>query len=208
MPDAHTFITANLRLEPAPGLPEIRLYRAHSGSRLRRLTGDSAPPYWAYQWAGGAVLARHILKNPNVVQGRRVLDLGTGSGVVAIAAALSGAASVRAADIDPFAIAAATLNAEANGVQVETIESDPLADPPPDCDLILAGDMFYEAGLAHRVCASLDSWGVETLVGDMGRKPLPRDRLEPLAQYDVGDFGHPGLLPATVYRYKPGAPVE
>jgi predicted nicotinamide N-methyase len=183
------------------GLPEIRLYRAHPKSGLRRLIGNDAPPYWAYHWAGGAVLARHILAHPNIVKGCRVLDFGTGSGVVAIAAALSGAASVMAVDIDPVAIAATGLNAEANSVEIHPIEEDLLDGPPPDHDLILAGDVFYERRLARRFTACLDRWAVNTLIGDMGREPLPRDRLQELAQYEVPDFGHTGLLSATVFRF-------
>jgi predicted nicotinamide N-methyase len=149
------------------------------------------------------VLARHILDHPATVQGRRVLDLGTGSGVVAIAAARSGAALVKAADIDPFAIAAAGLNAEANGVAIELVTGDLLDGPAPACDLILVGDVFYDPELAQCVTRALDRWGVEALVGDMGRKHLPLDRLEALASYEVSDFGESGLIPATVYRFLP-----
>src|SRR5690349_7151761 len=127
--NARDFIRANLRLEPAPGLPEILLYRAHAQSGLSRIAGG-APPYWAHTWAGGTALARHILDHPDTVQGRNVLDLGTGAGLVAIAAARAGAASVTAADIDPNAIAATKLNAEANGVSIATLEADLLDGPP------------------------------------------------------------------------------
>lgn len=201
MTDASAFIRANLDLGPAPGLPEIQLYRAHARSGLRRLAGDDAPPYWAHQWAGGVVLARHVLDRPETVRGLRVLDLGAGSGVVAIAAALSGAARVTAVDVDPVAIAATRLNAAANNVQVEIIAGDLLDGPAPACDLILAGDVFYEDGLARRVAACLDRWSIAALVGDMGRKPLPRARLQPLADYNVPDFGQADLLTATVFRF-------
>lgn len=196
----HALISANLRLEPAPGLPEIQLYRAHPASGMGRFVGGE-PPYWAHLWAGGAVLARHILDHPEAVRGRCVLDLGTGSGVVAIAAALSGAASVTAADIDPFAIAAAGLNAEANSVTIALTQTDLLDGRAPQCDLILAGDVFYDPTLAARAVAALDRWKIETLVGDMGRKPLPRDRLQPLASYDVADFGQSAAIPAEVFRF-------
>ncbi len=201
MPDARAFILDNLVLEPAPGVPEIRLYRAHPASGLRRLVGDDVPPYWAYHWAGGTVLARHILDHPETFRGQRVLDLGTGSGLVAIAAAKSGA-TVTAVDIDPLAVAAARLNAEANGLAITVHCGDWLDGPAPECDLIMAGDIFYDATLAHRVTAALDRWGLPALVGDMGRTPLPRDRLTPLVHYEVPDFGHSGLLPAAVYRFR------
>lgn len=200
------FIRTNLRIEPAPGLPGIRLYRAHAGTGLGRiasqgLTSD-APPYWALAWAGGTVLARYILSHPETVRGRRVLDIGTGSGVVAIAAAMAGDATVTAVDTDRNAIAAAGLNAEVNGVSLTLLEADLLDGPAPDCDLILAGDTFYDDRLARRLTAALDRWGIETLVGDMGRTPLPLHRLDPIAQDHVPDFGEPAPIPATVFRFR------
>ena len=134
-PDPTDFNRANTRLDPVRGVPEIRLHTAHSGSGLWRLGGrkgsEPAAPYWAYAWGGGLVLARHILECPKAVAGRRVLDLGTGSGLVAIAAALSGAADVQAADIDAYAVAAARLNAAANNVAITVIEADLTGGPLP-----------------------------------------------------------------------------
>ena len=142
MADARTFIGENLQLLPAPGVPEIRLYRAHPKSGLSRLIGeDAAPPYWAYGWAGGTVLARYILDRPEAVKGRRVLDLGSGSGIVAIAAAQAGASCIMAADIDPFALVAAGLNAEVNGVVIQAVKGDLTQGSPPDVELILVGDL-------------------------------------------------------------------
>ena len=201
MPDIRDFILQNLRLEPAPGLPEIVLYRAHAGSRLSRL--GETPPYWAYHWAGGTVLARHILDHPETVRGKRVVDLGSGSGVVAIAAMKAGAMNVLAVDIDPHAIAATQLNAETNGVSVTTFAGE--LTTPPAADLILVGDLFYDEKLAVKISAFLTGCiaaGVEILVGDMGRKPLPFDLLEPLAEYEVLDFGQSQSLKAKVFRYK------
>jgi predicted nicotinamide N-methyase len=201
VPDPRVLIAANLRLETNPVLPEIRTYRAHPASGLGRFTAGDAAPYWAHVWAGGAVLARYILHHPESVRGRNVLDLGSGSGVVGIAAALSGAASVKAADIDRFAIAATQLNAEANGVAIETLHADLLDGPAPACDLILAGDVFYAEAFARRVTAALDRWAIEAFVGDMGRQYLPRDRLEALATYDVPDFGVSEFVGAAAYRF-------
>jgi predicted nicotinamide N-methyase len=194
-PDPIAFIQRHMRLAPAPSLPEIRLYAAHPASGLWRLVasrGEGPPPYWAYQWAGGAALARHILDRPAAVAGLRVLDLGAGCGIVAIAAAKSGASSVLAADIDRNAIAAIGLNAAANGVDIATICNDLTAGAPPAVDLVLVGDLFYAQELAVRATAFLDNClaaGIKVLVGDPGRAFLPRARLRLLAEYPAPDFG-------------------
>ncbi|MBO9124315.1 methyltransferase [Rhizobium sp. 16-488-2a] len=193
--DINAFIARNLRLLPVPGLEDIQLYTAHSGSRLSRLGGtdpDAPAPYWAYGWGGGAVLARHIAENPHLVRGRRVLDLGTGSGLVAIVAAKAGATSVVAADIDDNAIAAARLNATANGVEIDLVHADLLDGAPPAVDIVLAGDLFYDEALAKRALAFLETCraaGIDVLIGDPYRVPLPTEKLRCIAEYFVPDFG-------------------
>lgn len=211
-PDAATFIRDNMRLAPVPGLPEILLYTAHPASWLGRLTEPDAasdqdaatdecpsdeddepqPPYWAYVWAGGAVLARHILDHPEILTDRRVLDLGAGGGLVGIAAAKAGARDVTASETDRNGIAAIDLNAAANGVAISTRNDDLTAGAPPGVDLALVGDLFYGPELAARVTAFLDRClerGIEVLVGDPGRAYLPRTRLRLLAEHAVVDFG-------------------
>lgn len=193
--DPPAFIEANLHLTPYPGLPGIRLYTAHPGSGLWRLAApgeDPAPPYWAYPWAGGGALARYLQDRPDTVAGRRVLDLGSGSGIVAIAAARAGAAQVIAAEIDRYAVAALHLNAAANAVALEVINRDPTADPPPAVDVITVGDLFYDGALAVQVTAFLErsaAAGVTILIGDPYRAHLPRTRLRLLAEYRVADMG-------------------
>jgi len=149
------------------------------------------PPYWAFAWAGGQALARYVLDRPETVAGKRVLDLASGSGLVAIAAVKAGAALVSAADIDAFTEAAISLNAEANGVYVEIMVRDLLDDPPPPIpryDLILAGDLFYERDTAARAFTFLErhaAIGTMVLIGDPGRAYLPKQRLTQLAEYSV-----------------------
>jgi predicted nicotinamide N-methyase len=150
---------------------------------------DAALPYWAFAWAGGLALASYLREQPDVVRGRRVLDVGTGSGLVAIVAAQVGAASVVGADIDPFAAAVVPLNARANDVRVAFVGRDLLDEPPPDeIDTLLAGDTWYESPLADRALpwlrAARDA-GVDVLVGDPGRRYLPIDELDELASYAV-----------------------
>ncbi len=210
--DATAFILANLPLAPVPGIAEIRLHGAQPSSGLRRLaemaggsTGAGRSPYWAYHWAGGTVLARYLLDHPETVRGRAVLDLGTGSGLVAIAAARAGASSVTGVDIDAHAIIAARLNAALNDVTFETLQADLTAGEPPSVDLITVGDLFYDRSLARRVTAFLDrclAMGITVLVGDPGRAHLPRQRLAAIAEYQVSDFGEAGAgTPATVFAF-------
>ena len=166
-----------------PLVPEISLHLAgpdvglfdSSGGEFR---GDEPPPFWAFVWAGGQALARYVLDHPEVVHGLRVLDLAAGSGVVAIAAAEAGAASVTASDLDPAAARAIRRNAAANGVTV-TVAVDPTGDAGAAYDVVLAGDAFYAPSVARRMSTLLREWagqGARVLVGDPGRGYFP-DRL-------------------------------
>ena len=191
---ARDFILANTKLLPVPLVPEIKLYLAEESLPIWQKTEEELetrnipPPYWAFAWAGGMALARYILDHASLVAGRHVLDLGSGSGLAAIAAAKARAAAVQAAEIDAFAIAAITLNAEANGVSVMTIERDLLADAQASAEVLLIGDLFYERGLAERTlayCEQARAHQALVLVGDPQRSYFPRDRFEPLAEYAV-----------------------
>ncbi|MBJ3777789.1 methyltransferase [Acuticoccus sp. 2012] len=145
------------------------------------------PPFWAFAWAGGQALARYVLDAPELVRGKRVLDLGAGGGIAGIAAALCGAASVRAAEIDPFARTAISLNAALNGVSLAPVGED-LLDGPADADVVLAGDIFYEKPLATRAYGFLvraDEAGALVLIGDPKRSYLPADRLTIAATYTI-----------------------
>lgn len=193
--DKDAFIRANTRLRAVPLTPEISLFVADEAVLLWHKTEEEIgeaglpPPFWAFAWAGGQALARHVLDNPALVRGKAVLDLASGSGLVGIAAMKAGAASVTVADIDAFACAAATLNAAQNGVALTTCENDLLAGGNPDhWDVILAGDIFYERDTAQRALDFLHGHtarGTTVLIGDPGRSYLPRDKLRRIADYSV-----------------------
>ncbi len=190
--DAAAFIRANTVLTASPMVPEIPLWLATEITPIWQATEDwmaennVAPPFWAFAWPGSVAMARHILDNPGLVAGRRVLDFAAGCGLAAIACAKAGALTVEAAEIDPLAIAATNLNAAANGVVI-------LA-PPGDIvgaacrwDLILCGDVCYEAPMTghimpwlHRMAETAEVW-----IADPGRNYLPSDGLRPFGQYTV-----------------------
>ena len=195
--DRKAFIRANTRLKPVPHVPEISLYAADESVPIWLKTEEELqriglpPPYWAFAWAGGQALARFVLDHPHEVAGKRVLDLASGSGLVAIAAAKAGAAPVTAVDVDEFAEAAVALNGEANGVYADVTILDILDHPAaiaPRYDVVLVGDLFYERATAARALAFLErnaAIGTRVLIGDPGRTYLPKDRLTRLAEYSV-----------------------
>ena len=193
--DWPAFIRANTRLLTPPLVPEIRLHLAEESLPIWRKTEEELgemnvpPPYWAFAWAGGQALARHLLDNPDLVANTDVLDLGAGSGLTAIAAMKAGAQAVLAADIDAVALVASALNAEANATTIRTTSADLLSSPPDKrFSVILVGDLFYERELADRVLAFISEAvrnGARVLIGDPGRSYFPRDRFQKRAEYRV-----------------------
>jgi predicted nicotinamide N-methyase len=192
--DRKAFIRANTRLLAPPLVPEIVLHLAEESLAIWQQTEDEIgamglpPPFWAFAWAGGQALARHILDNPDLVAGRRVLDLASGSGLDAIAAMRAGATSALAADIDAFASAAAEINAAANNVTIAVTDIDLLDAPPERFEVLLVGDLFYERPLAERALTFIRAArasGAEVLVGDPGRTYFPKHVFTEIAQYRV-----------------------
>jgi predicted nicotinamide N-methyase len=211
--DLQRFIQDNLPIAPVPGIPEIQLHKAVPSSGLHRLAAQDeagfGSPYWAHHWAGGLALARCVLDRPEIVEGRRVLDLGAGSGLVAIAAAKARACQVIAAEVDRYAVAALRVNLALNEVDATIAHEDLTEGNPPDVDLVLIGDLFYAPDLAARVTAFLDrcaARGIEALVGDPWRAPLPVSRLRELACYDVAEAGGHTLRPSGVFAFLPASP--
>jgi predicted nicotinamide N-methyase len=199
-----------------PGLESVRLHLADEALPLWHAvqleTGDpdTPLPYWAFAWGGGLAVARYLADNPDAVAGRRVFDLASGSGLCAIAAMRAGAAVATAVDIDPFAVAAIGLNARANRVRVAVAQRDVLDEGPPDADVVLAGDCWYEESLAARVLPWLrriTAADIDVLIGDPGRRYLPTDQLVELAAYEVRtttELEDLALKQGRVYRLADG----
>jgi predicted nicotinamide N-methyase len=188
------FIATNTKLLAPPLVPEIRLHLAEESVPIWQKTEEELgemnvpPPYWAFAWAGGQALARYLIDHPREVAGKRLLDLGSGSGLTAIAAMRAGAASVLAADIDRMALASVRLNTLANGVVVEATDRDLLAGPPGGHEVVLVGDLFYERELADRVLTYISlaaGRGARVLIGDPQRNYFPKGRFQMVAQYEV-----------------------
>lgn len=210
------FVRRATRLQAPPRVPELRLHLADEMTPLWQLTeaelgsavdGEQLdPPYWAFAWAGGQAVARHLLDAPEEVRGRTVLDLASGSGLVALAALRAGAGASTAVDVDPLAGVAAELNAAANGLAGLTVVPHDLLDaPPPAVDLLTAGDVCYDRDMTARVLPWLRAAaaaGTRVLLGDPGRAYLPAEGLVRVAEYDVpttADLEGREIVPSVVY---------
>lgn len=192
--DWPAFIRAHTVLSTLPLVPEIAIHQASEVTPIWEATEAELeamglpPPFWAFAWAGGQALARYLLDHPEVVRGGRVLDFAAGSGVEGIAAAMAGAASVTAVDIDPVAGAAIALNAAANGVTLDIRIGDIVDSPQPEVEIVLAGDICYERGPAERITAwlrGLAAAGALVLLGDPNRTYMPKTGLERITGYAV-----------------------
>ena len=188
------FVRAHTEILAPPLVPEVKLHLAHEALPIWQKTEEELgeiglpPPFWAFAWAGGQALARHVLDHPALVRGKRVVDLASGSGLVGIAALKAGAVEVLAADIDLFAVAAMEINAALNGVALRITGDNLLAHAAPRHDVILVGDLFYEQSLAATCFAWLTAAreeGATVFIGDPGRSYLPKDKLVSIATYAV-----------------------
>ena len=191
--EARDFIAQNTGLAAPPHVPELTLHLASEAHELWQKTEEELeaiglpPPYWAFAWAGGQGLARHLLDHPQLVSGKSVLDFASGSGLVAIAACQAGAGAVTACDIDPWAAMASAMNAARNGVRIAA-RSDDIIGTDDGWQVVLAGDVFYDQDLATAVTPwfeALARRGADVLIGDPGRAYCPGERLEELAVYRV-----------------------
>jgi predicted nicotinamide N-methyase len=188
-PETEALVRSATEWAAVPFVPEITLLTAAEPFGLWDRTARDAPPFWAFPWAGGQGLARYVLDHPEAVAGRRVLDVASGSGLVAIAAAKAGARSVTAGDIDENALAVIGLNAAANSApQITARAVDLAAAPPGDAEVILAADVFYQRDLAALALGFLEAArraGADVLVADPGRAFVPRTSLAALTAYEL-----------------------
>lgn len=191
--DSAAFILENTVLMAPPLVPEVKLHLAHEALALWEKTEEELseiglpPPYWAFAWAGGQALARYVLDNPALVAGKSVLDVASGSGLVAIAALMAGARSVEESEIDEIACAAIEANAAANALTLRAEAADRIGSDE-GWEVVLVGDAFYEKPLADRLLPWLEALkarGAEILIGDPGRNYFPKDRFQHLARYEV-----------------------
>jgi predicted nicotinamide N-methyase len=218
--ERRAFILVNTRNRLVPFIPEISLHLADEAFPLWQKTEAELeeiglpPPYWAFAWAGGQALARYCLDNPGLLQGKTVLDMATGSGLVAIAASIAGARRVVANDIDRFSQTAALLNAKANNTCLDWQGSDLLNQPEADLlkrvDIILAGDVFYDREMVkafHEFLSKCCEGGKTVIVGDPGRSYFPQKGLERLQQYSVPvtrELEDLSLKETSVWQYRQG----
>lgn len=207
------FVRANTAIECAPLVPEIRLHLATEITPIWQASEDwleragLEPPFWAFAWPGAQALARHVLDDPALVRGRRVLDFAAGGGLAAIACAMEGAL-VDAAEIDPMALAAVAANAALNGVVVTALEGD-VVGQAGRWDLILCGDVCYEAPMTRHILPWLRRLArdAEVWIADPGRAYLPHDAMEKLGRYDVPttlELEDRTERVTTIYRLLPG----
>jgi len=187
------FIRTSTAVEATKLVPEIRLHLATEVTPLWHATesylkqNDLNPPFWAFAWVGGQALARYVLDNPEVVAGRNLLDIGSGGGIVSIAAVLAGATRVTALDIDPLAAAACQMNAQVNGTgeRITAETADAITYDFAPFDLILVGDVCYTRGESDDLARHLREATAPVLLGDPGRQFLPRDGMRLIATYQV-----------------------
>lgn len=194
--DPEAFVRSNTALDVPAMVPEFKLWLASEYVPIWQATEDWLeqqnvdPPYWAFCWPGGQAIARFLLDNPELVKGRRVLDFAAGSGVSSLAAARAGASSVVCNDIDALSLVAARLNADANGLAIETSAEDWLSEsvPTPEAEIVIAGDVCYEKEMSGRALAWLRGQarkGRLVLLGDPGRNYFNAQLLKEKARYEI-----------------------
>jgi predicted nicotinamide N-methyase len=193
------FIRSHTKVRSTPLLPEIRLHIGGDPTKLWKetqayvlreritTTRSMSPPYWAWPWAGGQAMARHLLDRPATVRGKTVLDIASGGAVEGVAASLAGAKRVICVDIDPLAEHAARMNAAENRVTIQAVTADATTWDSSEIDIVLAADLFYESEQSKRLLAWMRREARSRLVltSDPGRTYTPRAGVKRLASHLV-----------------------
>ena len=170
-----------------PLTPQIRLYLLDQDYPRHDLTREETqalmnePPFWSFCWSSGQVLARWLLERKDLVSGKCVLDFGSGSGIVAVAAALSGARRVIACDIDPVSLEAVRVNADLNHVAIE-VSRDFESSCRDGLDVILAADVLYDKEI-FPLAKRFPDLASEVILADSRVRDLA---LEPYQKIDHG----------------------
>lgn len=178
---------ASLQETSLPATPAIRLLLLQSDYPQGELSPQAVqrvmdnPLYWVFCWASGQVLASLLTEQPQWVLGKRVLDFGSGSGVVAIAASLAGAAEVIACDIDPLALAATRSNARRCGANI--IPADDFLAVEGHIDLIIVADVLYDRANLHWL-ARFTARADKVLVADSRVKDFSHPEYRQIARRD------------------------
>jgi predicted nicotinamide N-methyase len=197
------FVRQHTTVITAPIVPEVVLHLATDARGIFQLAsefcdeGIGSRPFWAFAWPGGQGLSRYILDHPELVVGKSVLDVGSGSAMAAIAAMKAGAKSALAADTDPLADKAAVLNGLANNVALSSTTDD-LLGLDPDVDFIIIGDLVYEPDLQIRVGSFIErahKRGIPMLYGDRTSARRPRQDFQLLQEYEAP------LVPSLVENF-------
>jgi len=179
-----------------PLVPEISLYLINADYPRGSLNPDQIkalmddPPYWGFCWASGHVLARYLLNNPHLVQGKTLVDFGAGSGVVGIAAKMAGAKRVVLCDKDPKALEVCRLNAELNGVETEFSASLEDILNTEISSMVTVADVFYDRENLP-LLRLLQARFAQVLVADSRLKNQPLSGMEilsSLASHTVPDL--------------------
>lgn len=180
---------------PAPLSPEISVFQGRSlvavWEAAEKIAGENLPaPFWAYPWAAGCGLARVVLDHPPLLQGKRVLDVGAGGGIVSIACAVAGASSVTANDVDPWALAVTRLAAQRQSIELELLEADLTNDSAAaePFDVVLCSDMAYEKRMApryHTLLLRAKNVGARVFVADAGRTYFDPTEMKQIAEFTL-----------------------
>lgn len=208
--DIPEIIRSVSRLATPPLTPELSLHLVTSSSPWWTMTPEDLwqqgipEPFWAFAWGGGQALARYILDHPDSVRDKDVIDFGAGGGIVSLAAQKTGARTIVATEIDPWALVAFRMNVP----NVEIVEEDWIGRQLSPGTVLLCGDMSY----SQELCDSLMQWFAaqaagEIIIGDAGRGFIDRSRFETLGAYSVpADYDADGKysVMASVMRFRKG----